>query len=469
MIILFSIAFSIFSLIEYLKYKNPNVIYSKNNDKETERIFYLKDFLLVFQLMDMMTYNTIDNSTGYYQGYYGTLFINGTIQISPLAIERCELGKNINNTYKDLVSDNTYGRKLEDFYCISSQYQNLSLFYDPNVGSSSIVLEVVIKNTSIYTPEKIQSVIATENNLIDHYSKDNPLKKSFIYQLTTVYSSLEYTMIDYNLQFIKYESDEGLFYNKYKFSKGMSFSDMTSYRVNMEDYDLEKDLQESNYSVIGEIEFKINQSYFDSYKRTYQKLQSLLAEVMSVVSLLFEIGRQISNILCDKKMSKDIAEYLLNQNIGNSISFQNHKINNLFINNDKRETKISERKNLKLELKDKMNNINVIEKNDENELNKSELKNIISKNEKINKKNETIRIIKQINYFHILKSFLCFKDKKTRLINQYHNIITEDMSIEKILESFYKLENISNYFSDKENKNLLSKKKKEIESSKKAN
>ena len=388
MIILFSIAFFIFSLIEYLKYKNPNIIYSKNNDAETERTFYVKDFFLVFQLIDMMTFNTIDNSTGYYQGYYGTLFINASLEFSPLVIERCELGKNINIKYKDLVTDNTYGKKLEEFYCISSQYDNISLFYDPKVGSSSIFLDVVIKKNSIYTPEKLQSIIATENNLIDHYSKDNPLKMNFIYQLTTGYSSLEYTKVNYNLQFIKYESDEGLFNNNYKFFKGMSFSDMTSYRVKKEDYDLEKNLQESNHSVIGEIEFKINQSYFDNYKRTYQRLQSLLAEVMSVVSLLFEIGRQISNILCDKKMTKDIAEYLLNQNIGDSLSFQNHKINNLFLNNDKKETKISERKNLKLELKDKMNNINDIEKNDENELNKSELRNIISKNEKINKKNE---------------------------------------------------------------------------------
>ena len=35
---------------------------------------------------------------------------------------------------------------------------------------------------------------------------------------------------------------------------------------------------------------------------------------MSVVNLLFEIGRQLSNILCNKKMTKDIIEHLLNKN-----------------------------------------------------------------------------------------------------------------------------------------------------------
>ena len=40
-IILVSVAFSIFSILEYLKYKNPNITYSKDNDGETNRnIFY---------------------------------------------------------------------------------------------------------------------------------------------------------------------------------------------------------------------------------------------------------------------------------------------------------------------------------------------------------------------------------------------------------------------------------------------
>ena len=34
---------------------------------------------------------------------------------------------------------------------------------------------------------------------------------------------------------------------------------------------------------------------------------------MSVVNLLNEIARQISNILCNKNMNKDIIEYLFNK------------------------------------------------------------------------------------------------------------------------------------------------------------
>ena len=45
---------------------------------------------------------------------------------------------------------------------------------------------------------------------------------------------------------------------------------------------------------IGDIEISLNKSNYDNYKRTYQRLQSLLAEIMSVISLLFEIGRSSS-------------------------------------------------------------------------------------------------------------------------------------------------------------------------------
>jgi len=63
-----------------------------------------------------------------------------------------------------------------------------------------------------------------------------------------------------------------------------------------------------------EITFNINRSYYDNYKRGYQKLQSLLAEVMRVINLIFQIGSIIINFLINKKMSKDIILSLINRN-----------------------------------------------------------------------------------------------------------------------------------------------------------
>ena len=59
---------------------------------------------------------------------------------------------------------------------------------------------------------------------------------------------------------------------------------------------------------------------------------------------------------------------------------------------------------------------------------------------KINTNNEKNKILKKINFLDIIKSFLCFKDKRSQFVNVCNNIIRQDMSIERILERFYNIE-----------------------------
>ena len=72
---------------------------------------------------------------------------------------------------------------------------------------------------------------------------------------------------------------------------------MTYITIIQDDYNLY--INSNNFN-IGKITFYINKLNFDNYKRIYPRLQSLLVNVMSVISLLFEIGRQIINILFNK-------------------------------------------------------------------------------------------------------------------------------------------------------------------------
>ena len=63
------------------------------------------------------------------------------------------------------------------------------------------------------------------------------------------------------------------------------------------------------------------------------------------------------------------------------------------------------------------------------------------------------KTLKKINYYYIIKSFLCFKDKKTKLINLCHNIIIEDLCVERILRRLYDLERIYNFLTSEEENN----------------
>ena len=451
-IFLFSLAIIIFSLIQYLKYQNPIISYSKGNDEETERTMVLNNSFIMFELVDPTTLKSINPSIAYFQANYKTIYDNGKIEESTLKIEKCELGKNINLKYSEIINGkNKFGRPINEFFCFSYD-NNISLFYHPNIGFNSFLLNIIMNNQTNYTPENIQALIVTGNDLIDHNNKDNPINQNYVFHLTTGFSSLEYTTINYNFQYIKYESDDGVFYKKIKIFNGIIFSDTTFYKNNRDDYNFNEDIKKSNEIKIGTIDFQINKSYYDNYRRTYSRLQTLLAEVTSVISLLFEIGRQLSIILFEKKMKKDIIRSFINKK---EISKNN---NNIHLNkNDGND--ISERKNIK-EKKNKKENTNIsdyLDKNHENRNieNKTHIpKSNIHQNSRRNSIFIKKDILKKINVFHVIKSFLCFNDKKTKLINICCDIINEDISIERILGRFYKLEKIYNYFSNIEEEKI---------------
>ena len=435
-------SFTALTLIDYFKYQNPIVVYSKDNDQETNRKINLKDSFLLFQLVDVSNFMKINSSITYYDRkvIYKVMYDNGSYDDAFLEIDNCEVGKNIDIKYKDYL-DNKYkfNRSISDYYCINFKGKNLPLFYLPNIGYSYLVINILKNNQIEFPTERIQSLIVSENDLIDHYNKKKPISQNHIYHFSSSFSSKEFTNIMYNFQYIKYQSDEGLFYENSKELDGMSFSDMSFYKSIKQGDGLNNDNDNNHDSMIGTLTIAINKSHFDNYKRSYKKIQSLLAEIMSVISLLFQIGAQICIFLCKKKMSKDIIFNLINNNIYRNrrmkLSLPNKKINalNTEHKNNERGINNSSSKNI--------NNLN-IEKSSELKLNREKInkKSYIINREENNNQNYISEVNKNINYLHIIKSFFCFNDKKTKLIDLCHNIIIEDTSIERILERFYNLE-----------------------------
>ena len=241
-IIITSIIFTILTLYDYFKYKNPIVIYSKDNDQETNRKINLKDSFLLFQLVDASNWNKINSSITYYEAEYKVMYDNGTYENIILEIENCEIGKNIDKKYKEYIENKyKYNREISDFYCINFKDKNLPLFYLPNVGYSYFVIYILKNNKVDFPSERIQSLISSENDLIDHYNKKNPISQNHIHHFTSSFSSTEFTNIIYNFQYIKYESDEGFFYDNTKKLDGMSFSDMSFYKSIQQNNDNNKD------------------------------------------------------------------------------------------------------------------------------------------------------------------------------------------------------------------------------------
>jgi len=234
-----------------------------------------------------------------------------------------------------------------------------------------------------------------------------------------------------------------------------------------DDYNLEKNLKEYKSSEVGEVEFSINRANYDSYQRTYQRLQALLAEIMSVISLLFEIGNLIANIFCEKNMKKDIVNYLINKDKKNTENQKNFNASKIIAENSEAYLGANRKR---YESSDKINNqeISVNTKNiksDEISEKSNVNNNMLFENHKIKKVIDNDKQLKSINYFHILVSYLCFKNKKSEIINLCDDIITEDLCVENILKRIYNLERLYPDLRNEETKTLKDKilEKKNIE------
>ena len=411
-IIVFSVAFVFYSLLDYLN-QNPQVQYYKNNDYSTNKTFTISNSLLMFQNNFLCNSSDSDNSKL-------IITINDPKNLFQKEIdyEACELGKNLDIKYKGIVEafEKIEMAKLSDYFCLNFHDQEFTLINNPYIPDEfEKYLEFRLEsNCKNYV---LTFNLITQNDFIEHNNKNNPIVP--FYQKHRIRSNSNPTNLLFYYNYIKYESDDGIVFSNYKKTEGIGISNSNVYDKN------------EFYDNALSIEFRINGASYDYYQRSFIKFQAFLADVMSLINLLITICKTISEFLLYKKMNKDIIRYILNsneiKNINVSKEKEFHKIfdNNceIELNNDKKK---EENKNIDSpKLTAFSNEINGEYFNSENE----------NKNEKIN------IVMKNLKFIYIIKSFFCCKDKKMKLIKLCDEIINKDICIERILKRFYLLEN----------------------------
>jgi hypothetical protein len=292
LLILFSIIFFCYSLIEFIN-QNPKVEYYKNNDHETNKTFEISDSLLMINYIFICSSNItiIDPEI--------TIALEeGNHNLEYLTLEPCQLGKNLNLKYKELIEkfEEVESQKLEDFYCVNYDGYKLTLFSHPSLKTDNENL-LGFKIKTECNDYFLQTTIVTENDFIDHNQKENPIVP--YYQKNELKFSNEKINVVYNFQYIKYESDNGFILNDKTTVNGIGFSGFNAFD------------KEDISNPIFSINFKMNRTNYDLYKRTFVKFQSFLADVMSLINLLIAISKVITEFLLYKKMHKDIIKYIL--------------------------------------------------------------------------------------------------------------------------------------------------------------
>jgi len=429
-IALTSVGFSIYSIIDYLKFNNPSISYLIRNNYKSNNTIFLKDTLLMFKFYRSYTDSNeadLDFMVYYFNGY----------NYIELNFDHCQIGKNINIKFKDDLEKRKYD-KINEYYCISSEYENLPLFYNSGLfeEDEGYINFFIFNDNNTCSDNYITIELITENDIIDHDNKKNPIIPSS-HVHNGYFECDEFFFIDYKLEYIRYETDDGYFFNDYKNFSAVGISDIS----------LRYDYVSTS---LGEIVFRLSENNYPHYKRSYQKIPSLLADIMSIMNILIGAGKLISNILLQKKMNKDIVKSLLNRNICNEIKehslTENNRKKKLFNDLNKRVIN-SERKDINKSIKESSNNRD--NSNNLFKLNLSKNDIILEENGKI-KKIVKIHILKKINLFKIIKSYFCFKDKKINLINICNNFVMKDLCIERILGRLYELEKIFNLLSKEE-------------------
>ena len=200
-----SIVFTIYSIIDYIKFNNPSISYLIRFDNALNNTIFLKDTLFMFRAYRSY-FNSSESDLNFLGNYYSN-FINKKINI-----EHCEIRKNINIKFKDDL-EKKYKDKINDYYCISSEHGNLPLLYNPGLinDEQSLISINVLNDNNAYLDNFITIELITENDIIDHDNKTNPIVVSS-YFYTGYYDFDEYFCIDYKFEFIRYETDNGYFF-----------------------------------------------------------------------------------------------------------------------------------------------------------------------------------------------------------------------------------------------------------------
>ena len=291
-ILLIGIGFVIYSFIEYLN-QTPDLIYYKSMDTNTKKKILLADSFLMFQIFNACCNITKEDIDIIYSSKKIEYFLD---------FEYCEIGKNIDYKFKNLIE--TFEKKeiqsIRDFFCI--KFNNTVLYNDISNSEDGNLFIILTKEKTPNCDFPTLIYILTENDIMNNNDKNNPIVPYYYYIVKT-FDNNNFLSINYNYQYIKFDSDEGIFFQNFKMHNSIGFSDIQ--------YDVDNDDPDSLF--ISFI-FSINKFNYELYIRKYKKLQSLLADIMSIINLSVAIGKFIAQILLNKVMVRDILINIIDNN-----------------------------------------------------------------------------------------------------------------------------------------------------------
>jgi len=455
------IAFSVYSIYDFFMFNNPTIIYFKDNTLTKKMTINLNDILFMFRLNEDIS-NDLDIELE------GNLnYENGTKK--QLRFEKCELGKNIDRKYEELITkfDTTSEKNHSNYYCISKTDSNITIFNDKLEGEKYIMISLFTLDpfaSHSYNGKYISYVIQSDS--INHFDRNNPLKKDYAFGDTKVFTNSEIIYPVIFLNYIEYETDNGVFFSSNKIYKGIEFSNQQDKMPKNYKNFIPKDSGDNNYNiinlgsridVIGIIFLRINGQFIERYKRIYPKLQSLIADIISTIQLILLIYEFLTNNLYSNKIRVEIIKSILkdyddgemkiNLEKENKENKENKKVELInFDNNNKIYIKNIIFENIKPKKKIILPKISNSRENFQysNRL----ITQNINKGKIINKTNNHNMLLEKMNKINfcnfLLYDFSCCCQKKSKInkiIEKCNELIDKEASFDNIIYKMLKIDN----------------------------
>ena len=193
------ISFLIYSIIEYLKFDNPTIVYWKDNTQSKNLTLNLSDILLMVQINHSHTLNLNDPNV---QLEAQLIFQSSNTNNTNITLERCELGKNIDLKHKESIEKYEKARQqyYTDYYCIKKEDSNITIFNDQIMGESYIAIKVNAIGNFTLSPNDIYLRYVIESDSINHFDRNRPFKPNYVFgeSLSFIESTLVYCVINVN-------------------------------------------------------------------------------------------------------------------------------------------------------------------------------------------------------------------------------------------------------------------------------
>ena len=122
-IIIISLSFVVHSIIDFAN-QSPIISYYKNIDNNINKTFQISDSFLMFKIS--LDFNCLEED---YKEKSITHFINHEIK-NEFELENCELGKNIDLKYKNIIEDfeNDNNENISNYLCPNYRGEKISIY-----------------------------------------------------------------------------------------------------------------------------------------------------------------------------------------------------------------------------------------------------------------------------------------------------------------------------------------------------